>query len=419
MLTQHVVQRYDRYDRAAVRHLLDDEGIFYVRLADNGQPLAGIPWSHYPAPDLYDVMAHIEDGHPLGFVPGSLDLTGVDVDQGDPQALAALGRPVVAVPTKRPGRAHILYPRATPAKQKNRLFLSSERGLLTQVDEVAPRRRWKVDVRDPIGGYLQLHGNAPTLLAEALSQPDEAVPLDKIVDGPLHRRLFGPSPARGESGPPPVDGGDGRGFEDGDAPDVLDAWRFVPNTGEGGRNDAMREHLFRWLASPKRRAARGDADAIRVAAVEINARRFDPPLPPREVLSIVKGVAAATAYPTRFPDITEVHRELLREKGRAGASARNAHLQERNGAVVSLRLRGATYSEIAALDGRSRRQLTRIAGHANPKGARDAAIVEASSSGLTNAAVAERFGVSADTVKRAKRQARHAAKKAGGVQNEP
>ena len=56
------------------------------------------------------LLPHVQAGGLLGFSPGLSRLAILDVDAGDPDALAELLPPLETLPSCRPGRGHLLYP---------------------------------------------------------------------------------------------------------------------------------------------------------------------------------------------------------------------------------------------------------------------------------------------------------------------
>ena len=55
------------------------------------------------------VCKHVESGGLMGLVPGSLSLVIFDADEGDPVQLLRDFPPLVAIPTSKPGRLHLVY----------------------------------------------------------------------------------------------------------------------------------------------------------------------------------------------------------------------------------------------------------------------------------------------------------------------
>lgn len=59
----------------------------------------------FPGPDT--VIAHLEKGGLVGFVPKSLNLIGIDIDGGDAATLLSKVPVFLHVPSQKPGRSHI------------------------------------------------------------------------------------------------------------------------------------------------------------------------------------------------------------------------------------------------------------------------------------------------------------------------
>ena len=110
-------------------------------------PLPGSRWRTC-RPDLDSLLAHPDT---IGLVPFSVSTSALDVDEGNPAALALCHPPLVSCSSRRPGGEHLYYRDDIPRSN----------------------RRWAAfgcsgEVRSN-SGYLILHGDAPMLLAEALA----------------------------------------------------------------------------------------------------------------------------------------------------------------------------------------------------------------------------------------------------------
>ena len=126
---------------------LHDIGAHFVLCRRSRQPIRGFPWgSHKPALDC--VLAH--PSH-VGIVPFSVNTSALDVDHGKPTQLSLFHPPLIAVPSRQPGREHLYYRDNTPrGNQKWRAFGCS--------GEVRSAK-----------GYLILYRDSPVQLAHALA----------------------------------------------------------------------------------------------------------------------------------------------------------------------------------------------------------------------------------------------------------
>ena len=81
---------------------------FLLCRADNKAPAR--PWVDY-RPDGDEMARHLEQGGLIGVVPATIQYgyTVVDVDAGQPMALAIDYPPAYLFPSSRPGRAHLWY----------------------------------------------------------------------------------------------------------------------------------------------------------------------------------------------------------------------------------------------------------------------------------------------------------------------
>ena len=126
---------------------LHDRGAHFVLCRRSRQPIRGFPWGSHK-PDLDCVLAH--PSH-VGIVPFSVETSALDVDRGEPMQLSFFHPPLVAVPSRQPGREHLYYRDDTPrGNQQWRAF-----GCAGEVRSAK--------------GYLILYRDAPVQLAHALA----------------------------------------------------------------------------------------------------------------------------------------------------------------------------------------------------------------------------------------------------------
>lgn len=130
---------------------LHDLGAHFVLCRRSRQPIRGFPWGSHK-PDLDCVLAH--PSH-VGIVPFSVNTSALDVDHGTPTQLSLFHPPLIAVPSRQPGREHLYYRDDTPrGNQRWRAFGCS--------GEVRSAK-----------GYLILYRDAPVQLAHALVYNEE------------------------------------------------------------------------------------------------------------------------------------------------------------------------------------------------------------------------------------------------------
>ena len=129
----------------AVKTLAKDYGAHLLRVRADKTPLERPGWA-YRATPLVDLLEHVDTGGLLGLTPESVGLAALDVDQGDPEAVAHYFPPVVSIASRTPGRAHCYY----------------------RSGRAIPQRRWRFgacsgEIRSRRGGFLILW-NAAALL---------------------------------------------------------------------------------------------------------------------------------------------------------------------------------------------------------------------------------------------------------------
>ena len=118
------------------------------------------------------VREHIESGGLMGLVPGSLSLVIFDADAGDPARLIEAFPPLVAIPTSKPGRFHLVY---------------------TDMAEWRPRDYWYAGSFGQVrceGGFVYLHDVALLLdavLGRTRDYPPPSGP--ELVIGPKARKI--------------------------------------------------------------------------------------------------------------------------------------------------------------------------------------------------------------------------------------
>ena len=105
----HVNGRVGRHvNHIEALRAVHDRGAHLALMSPSKRPVHR-GWLENPAP-RDDVLEHAARGGLIGLKPQSIGFVVVDVDRGDPEAvIAAMGEPVVRVPSRTAGRWHLYY----------------------------------------------------------------------------------------------------------------------------------------------------------------------------------------------------------------------------------------------------------------------------------------------------------------------
>lgn len=265
-------------------------------------------WRHYK-PDSDLVCSHVERGGLIGLVPFSVGLTCLDIDQGDIENLKCLYDPCAFCPSRTSGRGH-LYFRDTEGRANGKWHVHGCSGEIRSAN-----------------GYVVLWGNAPCILADALSGTQgELFPVHDfmpVVDVPGVPAVDVPEPVR----------------IPGDVPEV-------PGAKVGTRNNALYNAVRRW-ASARERPTDYDDWANRVLAyARLLNERMQTPLPESEILHVAGNVSKWIWTGVSNPKAD--HRaHAQRRRQRAQVRARRQDTYNRNRDILRLRQAGFSVSKIA------------------------------------------------------------------------
>ena len=253
------------YDPNALREL-ESRGAHFLRCRPDKTPAESRGWQYRKA-SLDHLLAHVQDRGLVGVIPPSLKCAVLDVDTGDTDKMAINWPPMVAVPSRKTGRAHMWYRCDRPgANPKWATYFASG------------------EVRAGLGGYVVLWQSADRLIADALARPTRSIDFEDVVQ---QLGLWTPealdraAPRRGPS-----------------QREVEKARRIVatgrkPSTGailalEGHRHEAIKETLLKRAGHDE--DLRGDSYRLAALAGQLNAQ-CSPPLPDREVAELAAWTA--------------------------------------------------------------------------------------------------------------------------------